>query len=297
MKNICLISDLHDWHSKQIESALKLKGYTVIICKFADIKIEILKSKKLILINEKVINIHAVWVRFIGQGSLEEITFKLSVLHLFNDMSIYVHNSPSVIEKTVDKFRTSSILKINKINTPSTWIFLKKKEFLKKAKKLIQQKYTLLCKPLFGSQGNGIVILKSLDDLDNFRSLNRVYYLQKFIGNSKKKKFSDVRVLVSNNKIVSSIKRTSKDIITNVSKGAKIEKIKINNNLFEQCINVSKLLNLGYGGMDIKIHQGNFFFLEINSIPSWRGVQSVEKMNIASILVDDFIRIVEKYKK
>ena len=67
---------------------------------------------------------------FNGQ-SLEEITTKLTYLHLLNELNIYVHNSAITIEKTVDKVRTSGLLKINRILSPNThiWIGEKKKNY------------------------------------------------------------------------------------------------------------------------------------------------------------------------
>ena len=42
-------------------------------------------------------------------------------------MKIYIHNSASVIEKTVDKVRTTGILELNGINTPETTVWFEKK--------------------------------------------------------------------------------------------------------------------------------------------------------------------------
>jgi glutathione synthase/RimK-type ligase-like ATP-grasp enzyme len=39
----------------------------------------------------------------------------------------------------------------------------------------------------------------------------------------------------------------------------------------------------------IKDKNGKLFVLEVNSIPAWRGLQSVSDVNIAQILVDDFL--------
>ena len=46
-------------------------------------------------------------------------------MHLIESQGIYIHNSPQTIEKTVDKVRTSGILKINNILAPDTKVTLK----------------------------------------------------------------------------------------------------------------------------------------------------------------------------
>ena len=57
---------------------------------------------------------------------------------------------------------------------------------------------------------------------------------------------------------------------------------------------VSKLFNLGYGGIDIKFFKNEYYVLEVNSIPSWKSVQKIENKNISEILVEDFIKNMKK---
>ena len=49
--------------------------------------------------------------------------------------------------------------------------------------------------------------------------MGSVFYLQEFIESDKKNYYSDIRVLVSNHKIVSAMERISDNFITNVYKG------------------------------------------------------------------------------
>ena len=293
MKKICIISDIHDWHSNQLKSQLLKKGYDVIKCSFNDINISFNRFSKGFSIKNKNVDLHGVWVRFIGNGTLQEITYKLSVLHFLSDMGIYVHNSAYIIEKTVDKFRTSSILKLNKFNTPDTWVSLDKKRFKKSVQTLLKHNRKVIAKPLFGSQGKGIKVILKKSDIFDFKSADGVFYFQEVVGNINSKIFSDIRVLVSNHKVISCVQRYSKNIVTNVAKGALVKKINITKNLSETCILISKIFNIGYAGIDIKTHKGENFILEINSIPSWKGLQSVDKRNITKLLVKDFLNIIK----
>ena len=84
---------------------------------------------KILFLNDKKINkLSGLWVRFIDTGSIEEITTKLTILHLFKESNIYVHNSADVIEKTVDIVRTTGILGINGIYSPKTTVWLASKK-------------------------------------------------------------------------------------------------------------------------------------------------------------------------
>ena len=57
---------------------------------------------------------------------------------------------------------------------------------------------------------------------------------------------------------------------------------------------VSTLFGLGYGGIDIKLFKNKYYVLEVNSIPSWSSLQKVEKINISEVLVNDFLKNLEK---
>ena len=79
-------------------------------------------------------------------------------------LGIYVHNNASIIEKTVDKFMCSALFSINKILTPKTLVFSSQKKFRKIIFKQLERG-PLLLKPIFGSQGKGIYIIKNKEDL------------------------------------------------------------------------------------------------------------------------------------
>ncbi len=297
MIRVCILSDYHDWHSEQIRKALKNDGIKVSFFSFSDFLVKIKKNNNYFYLNQSKAKFDGFWVRFMGAGSLEEITFKLSILHFLKDTGIYIHNSGEVIEKTVDKFRTTSYLRMNSIKTPDTWITSEKKKFNDICLKLIQKKNIILIKPLFGSQGKGIEILKQKNDVINFKSFNNVYYFQKFIGKINQNQFSDLRVLVSNHRVISVIRRTSSNLITNYYQGASIKKIELTEEINEISKKVSKVFKLGYGGIDIKVFRKKLYVLEVNSIPSWKGLQEVEDKNIAQIIVKDFINNIKKNAK
>jgi len=110
MYQTAIISDIHDWHTDKIEYFLKKNGCTVTRLKFGDIRLKFCGGKK-IFFNKNLQKLDAVWVRFLNGQSLEEITTKLTYLHLLDNLNIYIHNSALTIEKTVDKVRTTGLLK------------------------------------------------------------------------------------------------------------------------------------------------------------------------------------------
>ena len=57
---------------------------------------------------------------------------------------------------------------------------------------------------------------------------------------------------------------------------------------------MSKIFDLGYGGIDFKIWKKKIYVLEINGIPSWKAIQTLERKNISEILVMDFLEKIRK---
>ena len=201
MYTIAIVGDIHDWHTQQIEFNLKKKKCKVLKIKYEDLNANFNKKEKFFL-NEELKEIDGVWLRFIKNGTLEEITTKLTFMHLIESQGIYIHNSPQTIEKTVDKVRTSGILKINNILAPDTKVTLKNS--IK-----IEENRNYLLKPIFGSQGKNIVLIESISKLKKTNPAGNVYYLQEFIGNINEKEFWDIRILVSKHRPISIMKRST----------------------------------------------------------------------------------------
>ena len=291
MQTIAIISDHHDWHSYQLEFFLKQNKFKTVKVTFQELKFSFKKNRIFFENNKLLNNIGGVWVRFLKNGTIEEITTKLTILHLLDESKIYVHNSGLTIEKTVDKIRTTGILEVNNIKSPETTIwFAKNKEnlnnnFCKGIKYLV--------KPIFGSQGKNIFLVNNLNELKKIKAIGEVFYLQKFIE-SQEKEFTDIRVLVSNHNVISSMERYSNHFITNVFQGAKYRQIILEEKIRDLCVKLSKIFKLGYGGIDLKITKNDVFVLEINSIPSWKAMQKISKINISEKLVKDFIKNVKK---
>jgi len=55
-------------------------------------------------------------------------------------------------------------------------------------------------------------------------------------------------------------------------------------------LNAAAAVNIDYCGVDIiQAETGEYYVLEVNSIPAWKGLQNVADVNIAQLLVDDFL--------
>ena len=55
-------------------------------------------------------------------------------------------------------------------------------------------------------------------------------------------------------------------------------------------VDAAEALRMDYAGVDIMLDkEGHYTVTEVNSIPAWKGLQSVCDVNIAELLADDLI--------
>ena len=268
------------WHGAQLASALALRGFDAVFASLQDCVIDLAYKKPSISIPHFDTLPKAVFVRGIAGGTLQQITQRLNILHALKMLGVVVYNDGKAIERNVDKAMTSFLLHQAGIATPKTWVC----ESRQHAHKIIAENAQLVIKPLFGSQGAGVRLVKKALPLPGDQFVDGVFYLQEFI-----KSPHDYRVFVVNNQAIAAMKRYGETRLHNAALGAKCESTNEADVLAIAC-QASLVLDIAYCGVDvIRNENGKLFVLEVNSVPAWRGLQSVTTLNIAQLLVDDLL--------
>ncbi len=282
---IVVFTDETGWHGAQLKAALATRGVEAVFVSLQDCVIDLSQAKPHIKISHLDTLPKAAFVRGIAGGTLQQITTRLNILHILKALNVSVYNDGKAIERTVDKAMTSFLLHNNGIATPQTWVC----ESRRQVYEIISQHPQLVIKPLFGSQGAGVRLVdskKSPLPMDHF--VDGVFYLQEFIAAP-----SDYRIFVVNNQVVAAMRRSGNGWLHNVAQGAVCENIldkSAEADVLEIALQAALVLDISYCGVDvIKDKNGKLFVLEVNSIPAWRGLQSVSGANIAQVLVDDFM--------
>jgi RimK family alpha-L-glutamate ligase len=149
-------------------------------------------------------------------------------------------------------------------------------------------------KPLFGAQGRGISMIRSLADLPPPGEVADVYYLQRYVARPGPP-YRDFRVFVCAGQVVAMMSRNSGDWITNVNRGglpAVVERA-CENDLARLAIAASAAVGADFSGVDIiQSDDGGLLVLEINSMPAWTGLQSVAVVNVADAIADALMAFV-----
>lgn len=288
---IAIVTDDPGWHGEQLTTALSRHGLNSRYLSLTECQLMFDDSDQWVRLPgfEQKLPL-GIFVRGVPGGTLEQVIFRLDVLHVLVDLGVVVYNSPRAIERTVDKAMTSFLLKQSGLPTPGTWIF----ESLEQARIICQQEFVkghrLVLKPLFGSQGIGIHLVDSNSGLIHDEKFAGLYYLQSFVERGGTDWF-DIRVFVLDGKAQSAMLRRGISWITNRARGARCEPLPLDTRLCELAESAARAVNTDYAGVDlIPDAAGQLQVIEVNGVPAWWGLQSVTEFNIATKLIDHFVR-------
>lgn len=288
---IAIVTDDPGWHGARLKQAFAARGYgsayaSLTACRLA--------------LEEAALPIHlpgfserlpdGVFVRGVPGGSLEQVSFYLDILHGLKILGIPVYNDARAIERTVDKGMTSFLLQLAGIPTPPTWVTGDPETALEIARRELADGHRIVSKPLFGSQGTGLQRHDTLEDLANLVPTNGIYYLQRYVCNDENAPH-DWRVFVIRGRTVAAMRRCGVTWLNNVAQGARCEPARLDDILLCRLAeDAAKTLDMAYAGVDIiRDPHGRYTVLEVNSVPAWKGLQSVSDVVIADLLADDFL--------
>jgi tetrahydromethanopterin:alpha-L-glutamate ligase len=279
------------WHGNALKEAFAVRGHEAVLVELQDCLIDLSGEYPCIVLPNAVpLPLPKVaFVRGVAGGSLQQVITRLNMLHMLKMQGSCIYNDAKAIERTVDKGMTSFLLKQHGVATPATWVCESRPLAHQIIKQHLQTHDCMIIKPLFGSQGKGVRRLTKTTPfpLPRDTHVDGVFYLQAFIDSGQH--HHDYRVFVINNEPAAAMQRSGQGWLHNVAQGA-LCKASHEVDVLEIAVNAAKALNIAYCGVDvIRDGQGKLWVLEVNSIPAWRGLQSVTTLNIAQLLVDDLL--------
>jgi RimK family alpha-L-glutamate ligase len=239
------------------------------------------------LSDQSLAHFDAALIRTMPAGSLEQIVFRMDLLHAAVNDGMPIWNPPRAAETCVDKFLTTHRLQLAGMPTPKTYTCQRTNDAMAAFETLGG---IAVVKPLFGSEGRGIL---KIDDADlawrTFQAIELtggVIYLQEFIRHPG----WDVRVFVLRGRILASMKRSNRlDWRTNVARGGTAEPYELALPERELAIRASEATGAIYSGVDLlPTPQGEWKVIEVNAVPGWRALAPVCGIDIASRILEAF---------
>ncbi|MGA0612043.1 ATP-grasp domain-containing protein [Caldimonas sp. KR1-144] len=299
MTRVAIFTDEIGWHTRQLQAALRARGAQGRCVDLADCRIDLTAGwHGLAIPGFGGALPDAALVRGIAGGSFEQVTKRLGILHALRELGVPVYNDARAIERSVDKSMTSALLHAQGVPTPAAWAIESQAE----AERLVMRESAagraLVLKPLFGSQGKGLVRVGCVDGehmpLPPLSGFGQLAYLQRYVAPlhhvaGKDASSHDWRVLVIGGTARAAMQRVSTHWIHNVAQGAKVVRAMLTPELAHVAQRAAQALGMDYAGVDLIPTASEPQVLEVNGVAAWQGLQRVTDFNLAQAIVDDLL--------
>ncbi len=216
---IALLSAGDGWHVRDLQRAAARKDHQALPVDFRRLSAGIAHA------SDALAGFDGVLVRTMPPGSLEQVVFRMDLLHRAQARGAAVLNPPCAVETCVDKYLATAYLEAAGLRVPPTVACQHADAALEAFAALGGD---VVVKPLFGSEGRGMVRVSDPEMAwRTFRTLERtqsVLYLQQFIPHPG----WDLRVFVLGGRVLTAMRRYSGgDWRTNVAQGGRGEIVQL----------------------------------------------------------------------
>ncbi len=276
--NVSILSAASGWHTDELERAFADLGHAARTLPVEALASRVGMTPRLSAGGAALDGDGAIVVRIVPRGTLEQIVFRMDALHRAEELGLTVVNSPRALERAVDKSWTSALLEAAGVPTPRTVVT----ERLDEAMAAFELFGDCVIKPLFGSNGNGLVRVSDPElAYRAFRTLEferAVFYVQEMLPHPG----HDVRAFVVGGRVVAGMTRRSPDWRTNLARGGRAEPRALAAEESHLALAAAAVLGLDYAGVDLMpSNDGRLYVLEVNGSPGWEGIQATTSVDIA----------------
>ena len=231
----------------------------------------------------------ALMIRGMPAGSAEQIIYRMDALFTLERGGLPCINSPKTIEKTVDKYFTTALLREAGLPVPPTVCCEAEKDAILEA--LGELGGDMIYKPLFGSCGKGLVRVTGEAEADalaqSLAGSGSIAYLQKFIPCAN----SDLRLFVLDGRVIAAMRRIGAGWLANFSRGGRVEAYTPTALEEEMAVTAAKAVSAEVAGVDIiKGDDGSTYVIEVNGSPGWKGLSLVTDADVAGEIADYVLR-------
>jgi RimK family alpha-L-glutamate ligase len=276
--HFAILSGGAGWHACDVQRAAQRQGHQATLLDFRRVSAAVGKAQNTLTAFDAVV------VRTMPPGSLEQVVFRMDVLHRAQAAGIRVLNPPLALETCIDKYLASARLEAAGLLVPATVVCQDLESALTAFAALGED---VVVKPLFGSEGRGMVRVSDAElAWRTFRAIERtqaVFYVQKFIRHPG----WDLRVFVIGSRVVAAMRRYARNgWRTNVAQGGRGEVVSVTAEEERLALAAAAAVGAPVAGVDLLPGpDGELFVLEVNAVPGWRALAPVTGVDIAAEMV------------
>ena len=275
---IALLSAGDGWHVRDLRRAATSLGHQAEAVDFRRV------TAGVQFVADSLAGFDAVVVRTMPPGSLEQVVFRMDVLHRLEARGVTVLNPPRAVEVCVDKYLATAKLEAAGLPVPPTIACQHADNAMEAFEELGGD---VIVKPLFGSEGRGMVRVSDPDVAwRTFRTLERlqaVLYLQKLVTHPG----WDLRAFVIGGKVIAAMRRHANGgWRTNVAQGGKAECVHLTEAEANVAVRAAAVVGAHVAGVDLLPGPaGEMYVIEVNAVPGWRALAPVANIDVASAIV------------
>lgn len=232
MTKIPVFTDDPGWHGDRLKEAFAVRGYQAVFVSLKDCFLDVTADSRGVVIPGFDSLPKFAFVRGVPGGTLQQVITRLDILHVLAMLGVRVYNTGRALERAVDKAMTSFLLHHHGVATPDTWVCESRQQAHEIMSREITENRPLVIKPLFGSQGNGVRMIKKGDALPvpMEAHVDGLYYLQRYVD-SGEGAWHDHRVFVIRGKAIAAMVRHGESWVNNVAHGGVCEALAHDNEL------------------------------------------------------------------
>ncbi|MBY0586202.1 RimK family alpha-L-glutamate ligase [bacterium] len=286
---MAIIGSGKGWHTESLVRAAASRGHEATPVSYRQLVGKIGgtdRSNQLWVAGLDLFSVDRVIVRSVPAGSLEQVILRIDALHRLEQAGTRVLNSARSIEASVDKYLSISRLQTAGLLVPRTIVCERADDVLNAFQELGGD---VVVKPLFGSEGKGIVRLT--DEQTTYRvartleQIGSVAFVQEYIPHQG----FDIRAYVLGDEIVASMRRwvAPGDFRSNVSQGGRAEGIELSEPLKKLARSAVRAVGASMGGVDLlPALDGQVYVIEVNSSPGFRALEQATGKDVAGRTID-----------
>jgi len=229
--------------------------------------------------------LHALLVRTMPLGSLEQVIFRMNALHVIHRSGTRVINSPRSLEIAIDKWLSLETLRAAGLEIPRTVCCQTRQEAMRSWEEIFHR--DCVVKPIFGGEGRGILRVSDPDlawrVFSTLEQIQAVIYLQEFLPSVG----FDLRLLVIDDAVFCVRRENPHDWRTNAGRGGRFSPHAPSFEQVDIAFRAAKAIDAWMVGVDIlPTREGRNVLLEVNAVPGWRSTAAALDIDIAQFILE-----------
>lgn len=275
---IALLSSGSGWHVRDLQRAAAACGHEAQPVDFRRVTAGVAAA------SDALAAFDAVLVRTMPPGSLEQVVFRMDALHRLEARGVQVMNPPRAVEICVDKYLATAKLDAAGLPVPATIVCQHADAALEAFERLGGD---VIVKPLFGSEGRGMVRVTDLDmawrTFQTLERLQAILYLQRTIAHPG----WDLRAFVLGGKVIAAMRRYANNgWRTNVAQGGRAEVVRLSAEEEKLALRAAAAVGAAVAGVDLLPGPSEeYYVIEVNAVPGWRALAPVAGVDVAAAIV------------